>query len=120
MQWTRSRLNTRCSMGVPVRQAQIFPRWNRLWGCVLSAANGPLGAFFLSIFERIGRSNCCNHRLTSHNYGAIRDRTSQEGWLSPVEGTRLEIERGVKPTVGSNPTPSAASSLDVGRFPFFF
>jgi hypothetical protein len=33
---------------------------------------------------------------------------------------RLEIERGVKLTVGSNPTPSAASSLDVGRFPFFF
>ena len=30
-----------------------------------------------------------------------------EGWLSPVEGTRLEIERGVKLTVGSNPTPSA-------------
>ena len=30
-----------------------------------------------------------------------------EGWLSPVEGTRLEIERRVKPTVGSNPTPSA-------------
>src|SRR3954451_2517192 len=34
-----------------------------------------------------------------------------EGWLSPVEGTRLEIERGVKPTVGSNPTPSALTSI---------
>lgn len=34
-------------------------------------------------------------------------RISKEGWLSPVEGTRLEIERRVKPTVGSNPTPSA-------------
>ena len=32
---------------------------------------------------------------------------AKEGWLSPVEGTRLEIERGVKLTVGSNPTPSA-------------
>ena len=31
----------------------------------------------------------------------------KEGWLSPVEGTRLEIERAVKGTVGSNPTPSA-------------
>ncbi len=30
-----------------------------------------------------------------------------EGWLSPVEGTRLEIERTVKRSVGSNPTPSA-------------
>src|SRR5690606_31099976 len=33
----------------------------------------------------------------------------EEGWLSPVEGTRLEIERTVKGTVGSNPTPSAIS-----------
>ena len=31
----------------------------------------------------------------------------REGWLSPVEGTRLEIERGSDVTVGSNPTPSA-------------
>jgi hypothetical protein len=31
----------------------------------------------------------------------------KEGWLSPVEGTRLEIERGRNVTVGSNPTPSA-------------
>ncbi len=34
-------------------------------------------------------------------------RSSREGWLSPVEGTRLEIERGSDVTVGSNPTPSA-------------
>ena len=34
-----------------------------------------------------------------------------EGWLSLVESTRLEIERRVKPTVGSNPTPSAISSI---------
>ena len=32
--------------------------------------------------------------------------SKQEGWLSPVEGTRLEIERGRNVTVGSNPTPS--------------
>ena len=36
----------------------------------------------------------------------------KEGWLSPVEGTRLEIERGVIPTVGSNPTPSAICSIN--------
>lgn len=36
-----------------------------------------------------------------------------EEWLSPVEGTRLEIERGVKPTVGSNPTSSASFLLYV-------
>jgi hypothetical protein len=35
---------------------------------------------------------------------------NQEGWLSPVEGTRLEIERGSDVTVGSNPTPSATPS----------
>jgi hypothetical protein len=34
----------------------------------------------------------------------------KEGWLSPVEGTRLEIERGRNVTVGSNPTPSATSA----------
>lgn len=34
-----------------------------------------------------------------------------EGWLSLVESTRLEIERRVKPTVGSNPTPSAISTI---------
>ena len=31
---------------------------------------------------------------------------AREGWLSPVEGTRLVIERGSDVTVGSNPTPS--------------
>ncbi len=39
----------------------------------------------------------------------LRKSFDMEGWLSPVEGTRLEIERRIKPTVGSNPTPSAKS-----------
>ena len=43
---------------------------------------------------------------------------SMEGWLSPVEGTRLEIERRVKPTVGSNPTPSANSRSESNRYPW--
>jgi hypothetical protein len=37
---------------------------------------------------------------------------AREGWLSPVEGTRLEIERGSDVTVGSNPTPSALTCWD--------
>jgi hypothetical protein len=36
---------------------------------------------------------------------------AREGWLSPVEGTRLEIERGSDVTVGSNPTPSATRDV---------
>ena len=83
-----------------------FPRWNSLLGCALRASRTSFRAFFRFIFKRIGRSDGCIQRVASHNYGAIRSGTSQEGWLSPVEGTRLEIERGVKLTVGSNPTPS--------------
>ena len=46
----------------------------------------------------------------SPNVGFKRYCLVTEGWLSPVEGTRLEIERGRDVTVGSNPTPSAKSS----------
>ena len=34
-----------------------------------------------------------------------------------VEGSGLENRRGVRVTVGSNPTPSARSNLDVSRSP---
>lgn len=44
-------------------------------------------------------------------------RSEKEGWLSPVEGTRLEIERTVKSSVGSNPTPSAVSVRPHDNFP---
>jgi hypothetical protein len=47
------------------------------------------------------------HFIVSRADSPVRATAFLEGWLSLVEGTRLEIERGVKPTVGSNPTPSA-------------
>ncbi len=50
---------------------------------------------------------------TRHFAAEERLKKKLEGWLSPVEGTRLEIERRVKPTVGSNPTPSTI--LEAGQ-----
>jgi hypothetical protein len=43
--------------------------------------------------------------------GRVIPEFAREGWLSPVEGTRLEIERGSDVTVGSNPTPSATRDV---------
>ena len=65
-------------------------------------------------FVRQGSPDACRDCKTAprfHSSGL------QEGWLSPVEGTRLEIERGVKLTVGSNPTPSADSQPPARFFP---
>ena len=49
----------------------------------------------------------CRGRKAAHS---IACDSRMEGWLSLVEGTRLEIERTVKGSVGSNPTPSAILS----------